>query len=96
MSEEDSQALVRRLLAFASQKKYVQRIQWVNEGDMVMWDNTAVLHRSTEGGSYLTKYPRDVRRTTSHDMGPEAHGMNDPNNPFRQGFNPLSVGSKAK
>lgn len=91
MSDEDSQALVDELLAFASQPKYVKRIHWENDGDMVMWDNTAVMHRAVQGGSYLTKYPRDVRRTTSFDMGPEAHGMNDPNNPFRQGLNPAQV-----
>ena len=95
MSEEESQALVNRLLAFASQKKYVQRIQWENDGDMIMWDNTAVMHRSTEGGSYLTKYVRDMRRTTSYDMGPEAHGKNDPEHPFRQGLNPLATKLRA-
>jgi len=88
MSDEDSQALVKRLLAHASQDKYVKRIEWENDGDLIMWDNTAVLHRSVEGGSYLTKHVRDMRRTTSLDSGPEAHGLNDPNKPFRQGLNP--------
>ena len=90
-SDEESTELVNRLLAHASQKKYVQRLVWENDNDLIMWDNTAVLHRSVEGGSYLTKYIRDMRRTTSYDMGPESHGVNDPERPFRQGLNPHAV-----
>jgi alpha-ketoglutarate-dependent 2,4-dichlorophenoxyacetate dioxygenase len=85
MSDEDSQALVDELLTHAAQPKYRKLIPWENDSDLIMWDNTAVLHRAT-GGAYLTKHVRDMRRTTSHDTGPHAHGMNDPNKPFRQGL----------
>lgn len=89
MSFEDSQVLVKQLLDHASQPKYICRVTWENDGDMIMWDNTAVMHRAIYEGSYFGKYRRDMRRTTSFDMGPEAHGLNDPNQPMRQGLNPV-------
>jgi len=95
LSDDESQELVNRLLEHMTQPKYVKRVEWETDGDMIMWDNTAVLHRSVAGGQYLTKYKRDVRRTTSYDMGPEAHGMNDPKNPFRQGLNPNATKLRA-
>jgi len=95
MSFEQSQQILEELLAHASQPKYRCLLKWENDGDLIMWDNTAVLHRAIDGGSYLGKYARDMRRTTSFDMGPEAHGMNDPNNSFRQGLNPLKTDLKA-
>lgn len=85
MSDEDSQKVLGELFAHAAQEKYRTLTKWENDGDSFMWCNTAVLHRAT-GGDYLTKPVRDMRRTTSHDMGPYAHGMNDPKNPFRQGL----------
>ncbi|ROT38297.1 taurine catabolism dioxygenase [Sodiomyces alkalinus F11] len=89
MSFEDSQALVKQLLDHASQPKYICRVEWLQDGDMIMWDNTAVMHRAVYDGSYFGKYRRDMRRTTSFDMGPEAHGLNDPNKTVRQGLNPV-------
>jgi len=85
MTDEASQALVDELFAHAAQPQYCNRIMWENKSDLVMWDNTAVLHRAT-GGAYLTKHVRDMRRTTSHDTSPQGCGMNDSNAPFRQGL----------
>lgn len=85
MSDDESQALVDELFAHATQPQYRKLIQWENNSDLIMWDNTAVLHRAT-GGAYLTKHVRDMRRTTSNDTGAHAHGMNDPSKPFRQGL----------
>ena len=82
MNYEDSQSLIQPLLAHATQNKYVCKVQWQNPGDMVMWDNTAVLHRATDASGYRHKYRRDVRRTSSWDNGPHAWGENDPNNPW--------------
>lgn len=95
MTYEESQSLINELLEHASQPKYRCLLRWENDGDLIMWDNTAVMHRAIGGGSYLGKYARDMRRTTSFDMGPEAHGLNDPNNSFRQGLNPLKTDLKA-
>jgi alpha-ketoglutarate-dependent 2,4-dichlorophenoxyacetate dioxygenase len=39
----------------------------------------------------MGKYAGGMRWTTSFDMGPEASGLNDPKNPFRQGVNPLKT-----
>ncbi len=83
MSEADSQQLVDTLLAHAAQPRFTHLVEWQNDGDLIMWDNTAVLHRAT-GGQYLTKHVRDMRRTTSHDVGPHGLGMNK--EAFRQGL----------
>lgn len=85
MSDEDSQALVDELFEWATQPKYRNLVEWKNDSDLIMWDNTAVLHRAT-GGAYLTKHVRDMRRTTSHDTGEHRFGVNDPEKPFRQGL----------
>jgi alpha-ketoglutarate-dependent 2,4-dichlorophenoxyacetate dioxygenase len=93
MSFEDSQRLIEELFAHATQPKYTNWVKWENDHDLVVWDNTAVLHRAQAGGAYTTKYPRDMRRTSLYDAGPYGHGENDPNAPFRQGINPLTVKS---
>ena len=82
MSEEESQKLVEELIQHATQDKYVHTVHWENPGDLVMWDNTAVLHRATDGSGYRTKYRRDVRRTSVWDSGKYAWGDNDPKNPW--------------
>lgn len=71
----ESEALFKRLLDHVTQPKYVMSINWLNDGDMVAWDNTGVMHRAT-GGSFEGKYVRDVRRTTVHDDSSTAWGLN--------------------
>ena len=44
MHPADSHELLQRLLAHATQDKYVYRHQWAM-GDLVMWDNTGTMHR---------------------------------------------------
>lgn len=44
---------------------------------MVMWDNTATLHRATDTGSYGGKYVRDMRRTTTKDTSSYKYGENE-------------------
>ncbi|KAI1630497.1 hypothetical protein EDD37DRAFT_662307 [Exophiala viscosa] len=82
MSQEESDKLIAELKAHACQPKYVHTVYWENDGDMVMWDNTAVLHRATDGSGYIGKYIRDVRRTSCYDSGKYAWGENDPNDPW--------------
>ena len=91
MTAEESQPIIDALFEHATQEKYVTKINWETDGDLVMWDNTAVLHKANAGGAYLTKYPRDMRRTSVFDSGPYGHGENDPKAPFRQGINNLKV-----
>ncbi|RFU25347.1 hypothetical protein B7463_g10993, partial [Scytalidium lignicola] len=93
MTQEESQLIINELFKHATQDKYVMKIEWENDSDLVMWDNTAVLHKASAGGAYLTTHPRDMRRTSVFDAGPYGHGENDPTAPFRQGINNLKVKS---
>ncbi|KAL1887316.1 hypothetical protein Sste5346_010298 [Sporothrix stenoceras] len=75
--------LMNELFAHADQPKYTYLMPWKNDTDLIMWDNTAALNRAT-GEQYLTKHARDMRRTTSHDVGKHGMGLNA--EPFRQGL----------
>lgn len=75
MGRAESDELVRRLNAHATQPKYVTSVAWEGPGDLVIWDNRAVLHRAT-GGPFESKFKRDMRRTTVHDDGAYAFGLN--------------------
>lgn len=57
LSPEKSKALIDRLYSHCCQSKYVVSIPWENAGDIILWDNTCVMHRST-GGSFEGKYVR--------------------------------------
>jgi alpha-ketoglutarate-dependent 2,4-dichlorophenoxyacetate dioxygenase len=63
MSVPEGRILLRDLLEHATQRAFVYRHQW-RVGDVVMWDNRAVLHR---GCRYDLSFPRDLRRTTVED-----------------------------
>lgn len=70
------EALRERLYRHATQDRYVVSVDWDHEGDLVIWDNTCVMHRATPG-EYEGKYPRDMRRATVHDGSSQAWGLND-------------------
>jgi alpha-ketoglutarate-dependent 2,4-dichlorophenoxyacetate dioxygenase len=74
--EPQSTKLIERLLAHASQPKYVVSVEWENNGDLVAWDNTCVMHKAGEG-TFMGKYARDMRRTTVHDGSIHAWGHNE-------------------
>jgi len=74
--EPDSTELIDKLLKHATQEKYVLSVEWREAGDLVCWDNTAVMHRAGEG-TFMGKYKRDMRRTTVHDGSSAAWGLND-------------------
>jgi len=85
MSVEDSAQLVKEVFDFVDQEKYITTVDWDQVGDVVMWDNTAVLHRATIG-EYEGIMRRDMRRTTVNDSGPFAWGGpngNDPGNNWK-------------
>jgi len=69
--------LMERLTAHVTQEKYTLSIPWNDPGDLIIWDNTCVMHRA-EGGSFAGKYRRDLRRTTVHDNSSQAWGLNQP------------------
>jgi alpha-ketoglutarate-dependent 2,4-dichlorophenoxyacetate dioxygenase len=71
-----SDELLRALLDHVSQEKYRISVEWKNPGDLVIWDNTCVLHRAG-AGTFQGKYKRDLRRTTVHDGSSMAWGLNE-------------------
>jgi alpha-ketoglutarate-dependent 2,4-dichlorophenoxyacetate dioxygenase len=77
MPIEEGQKLLQELAQHAAQKKYVFEHHWEDNGDVAIWDNTAVLHRATSG-MYEGKHRRDMRRTCVHDSGKFAYGLNNP------------------
>ncbi|KAK4953699.1 hypothetical protein LTR10_008303 [Elasticomyces elasticus] len=85
MDSSESTALVKELIAHVSNPKYRLTMPWVQNGDMIIWDNTAVLHRAT-GGSYEGKFKRDMRRTTVKDMSSSRFGLNGEGADWRVGL----------
>jgi alpha-ketoglutarate-dependent 2,4-dichlorophenoxyacetate dioxygenase len=54
-------ALLRELMEFATQPRFVHRHSW-RVGDLVMWDNRCTMHRATPFNDMIHR--RDMRRTT--------------------------------
>jgi len=77
VSPEKSEQLLDTLMKHCTQPKYVVAVPWENNSDMVMWDNTCLMHRAA-GGAFEGKYRRDLRRTTVHDASSTAWGLNEP------------------
>lgn len=84
VDSEVSAALVERLMAHATQERYVLRVGWENVGDLVLWDNTSVMHRAV-GGRFEGVHRRDMRRATVHDGSKTAWGLNERSD-IRQGL----------
>ncbi|KAK4098860.1 taurine catabolism dioxygenase [Parathielavia hyrcaniae] len=75
-TRDESRPLIEALLHHASQDRYTFQVDWENDGDLIIWDNTCVMHRAT-GGTYQGKHVRDMRRATVLDSSPTAWGLND-------------------
>ncbi|CAN8105600.1 unnamed protein product [Discula destructiva] len=73
--KEEAQPVIENLFQHATQDKYVLTVDWENDGDMIMWDNTCVMHRAN-GGDYEGKHIRDMRRATILDSSSTAWGLN--------------------
>lgn len=84
LDAEQSIALFQRLFSHATQPRYVLRVGWKNPGDLILWDNTSVMHRAV-GGSFEGRYRRDMRRATVHDGSSSAWGLNE-RSEVRQGL----------
>ena len=67
--EEEGRALLRELLELATREDFTYLHQW-KVGDLVMYDNRAVLHRARPYA--ITVHPRILHRTTVRDAGPTA------------------------
>lgn len=62
----EGRLLLAELLEHATQRQFVYRHVW-RPGDLVMWDNRAVLHR---GRRYDLSQRRELRRSTVEDIRP--------------------------
>jgi alpha-ketoglutarate-dependent taurine dioxygenase len=60
LAEDESRALLDRLLDWVTQPRFTVRHQW-QRGDLVVWDNTGLLHRATP---YEPTSRRLLHRTT--------------------------------
>jgi alpha-ketoglutarate-dependent 2,4-dichlorophenoxyacetate dioxygenase len=72
---EEGQKLLNELREHCRKEESVYRLQWENANDVAIWDNTAVLHRATQG-AFTSKYRRDVRRVSVFDMTKWGYGLN--------------------
>ncbi|HEX5318679.1 MAG TPA: TauD/TfdA family dioxygenase [Stellaceae bacterium] len=66
LSVPEGRVLLQDLLEHATQRQFVYAHRW-RAGDLVIWDNRAVLHR---GRRYDLSQPRDMRRSTVEDALP--------------------------
>jgi len=73
MTVPEGRVLLHDLLEHATQTDFVHRHRW-QPGDVVMWDNTATLHR---GRHYDLAQRRELRRATTQEisLSPEAAGL---------------------
>lgn len=77
MPVEEGRRIIDELLEHVTQDKYKLAVHYENPGDVVFWDNAAVLHRATIG-LYEGKYRRDMRRISTFDDSSWAYGENHP------------------
>lgn len=85
LEPEASRRLFDTLYAHVQRPENTVRVEWRNDGDLVMWDNTCVLHRASPGGGYEGRFVRDMRRATVHDGSVHAWGLNETSDE-RQGY----------
>ncbi|KAF2258547.1 Clavaminate synthase-like protein [Lojkania enalia] len=85
LPKNESDKLLKELMEHATQEKYRISVPWENETDMIIWDNTCMLHRAGSG-TYTGKFKRDLRRTTVHDDSSTAWGLNEKDVDKRPGF----------
>lgn len=76
VSAEKSKEIIDAVYKHACNPKYVVSIDWQNDSDLILWDNTCVMHRAA-GGSFEGRYKRDMRRATVHDGSSHAWGLNE-------------------
>lgn len=66
LDEAESAALLKELIAFATQPHFIYAHQW-RQGDILIWDNRCTLHRGTEYD--YRRHKRDMRRATINEAG---------------------------
>jgi alpha-ketoglutarate-dependent 2,4-dichlorophenoxyacetate dioxygenase len=83
---EEGRRIIDELFAHVQQEKYKLAVHYEGPGDVVFWDNTAVLHRATIG-PYAGKFRRDMRRISTFDDSKWGYGENDPVSSQQIGLN---------
>ncbi|GFZ50426.1 hypothetical protein JCM24511_08183 [Saitozyma sp. JCM 24511] len=83
MDEEESSRLILKLRKKVEEPKYVMKVYYKQPGDVVVWDNTAVVHRAggNEGEGWSGKHVRDIRKWMVYDNTPQEWGLNDRGTP---------------
>jgi len=83
LPEKESSELILRLRKSVEQEKYVAKVYYKQPGDVVVWDNTAVVHRAggNEGEGWSGKYVRDIRKWMVYDNTPQEWGLNERGTP---------------
>ncbi len=78
MEERESTELILKLRKKVEEDKYVMKVYYQQPGDVVIWDNTAVVHRAggNEGEGWAGKHRRDIRKWMIFDNTPEEWGLN--------------------
>jgi alpha-ketoglutarate-dependent 2,4-dichlorophenoxyacetate dioxygenase len=74
MPTEEARALLRELLVAATRPELIYTHRWA-PGDLVMWDNRAVLHRGRPWDE--SRYRRVMHRTTVAGTGPTSEDVRD-------------------
>jgi alpha-ketoglutarate-dependent taurine dioxygenase len=62
LADDESRALLNELLDWSTQPRFKYTHEW-REGDLVVWDNTGMLHRALP---YSVESQRTMHRTTVH------------------------------
>jgi len=73
---DESQKIIDNIWNWCQRSEFVLSVEWESEGDLVIWDNTCLMHRAG-GGTFQGKYVRDMRRATIHDASSMAWGFNE-------------------
>ena len=83
MDKDESDKLILRLRKMVEEPKYVSKVYYDQPGDVVIWDNTAVVHRAggNEGEGWSGKHVRDIRKWMVFDNTPEEWGLNSRDSP---------------
>ena len=83
MNSKESDELILKLRKRVEDPKYVAQVYYQQPGDVVVWDNTAVVHRAggNEGEGWSGKHVRDIRKWMVYDNTPEEWGLNSKDSP---------------
>jgi alpha-ketoglutarate-dependent 2,4-dichlorophenoxyacetate dioxygenase len=75
LPEAQGRAVIDGIWNWCRRPEFILKVDWENEGDLLVWDNTCVMHRAGEG-TFHGKFARDMRRATVHDSSRWAWGLN--------------------